>query len=45
MIKHSYDMLVADCNHIFLLQNEKQNHLFFVGELLENVGHLGKVLR
>ena len=44
-IKHSYDMLVADCNHIFFLKNEEQNHQFFFDELLEHVGHLGKVLR
>ena len=31
-MKHSYDMLVADCNHMLLLENEKQNHLFFFGD-------------
>ena len=32
-------------NHIFLQDNGEGNHLFFFGEFLANVGHLGKVLR
>ena len=38
-------MLVTNSNHIFLLDNGEGNHLFFFGDFLVNVGHLGKVLR
>ena len=38
-------MLVTNSNHIFLLDNGEGNHLFFFGDFLANVGHLGKVLR
>ena len=44
-IKQSYDMLVTNCNHIFLLDNGEGNHLLFFGNFLANVGHLGKVLK
>ena len=35
-------MLVADSNHTFLLENEEQKYLFFFGEFLVKVSHLGK---
>ena len=35
-------MLVTNSNHIFLLDNGEGNHLFFFGDFLANVGHLGK---